>query len=135
MNNQTKTDNRVVWLAVVTFSAGVVTMGVHNDWALRGVGSFGILISLISLIAIWSSGDLAFPFIPRGSLSRRENEGMWLGLLMFAAGVLFQGYHEDVAFWIAGGVGVLWGGFCFFTGRSINFKDDLGDQVETTKSE
>ncbi len=32
---------------------------------------------------------------------------LWLTVLMFGTAVLFMGFHNDYAFWAAGGLGIL----------------------------
>jgi uncharacterized membrane protein len=38
----------------------------------------------------------------------------WLAFIMFAVGVFFMGFHNDIAFRIAGGLGIGAGFFAFY---------------------
>lgn len=38
-----------------------------------------------------------------------KRDAAWLAFIMFAVGVFFMGFHNDIAFWAAGGVGIIVG--------------------------
>jgi len=48
-------------------------------------------------------------FFKRG----KKRDAAWLAFLMFAVGVLFMGFHNDLAFWIAGSLGIVAGALAF----------------------
>jgi hypothetical protein len=49
-------------------------------------------------------------FIKRGN----KRDAAWLAFIMFAVGVFFMGFHSDLGFRIAGGVGIGAGFLAFF---------------------
>jgi hypothetical protein len=112
-NNQFKIENRVVWLDFLMFSASVLFQGFHLNWLFYIAGGLGILLAFVGVFLKF----LPVPFTA-GSLSRRGNKLEWLAFLMFAVGLFFQGFHNDVGFWIAGGFGLLTGLFGFVFGYS-----------------
>ena len=42
-----------------------------------------------------------------------KRDVVWLVFIMFAVGVLFMGFHNDLAFKIAGGIGIVAGAVFF----------------------
>lgn len=114
-DNHSKMDNRVVWLDFLMFAASVFLQGFHTNWIFYIAGGLAIVIAVLGIFCKF----LPLPFfIARGSLSSRENRLVWLAFLMFAAGLFFQGFHCDVGFWIAGGLGLLVGSLGFISGQN-----------------
>ena len=111
-NRGFKMKNRVVWLDFLMFSASVLLQGFHLNWLFWVVGGLAIVIGLLGVYRKW----LPFPFI---ALSHNENKLEWLAFTMFAVGLFFQGFHNDIGFWIAGGLGLLMGLFGFISGYSF----------------
>ena len=48
-------------------------------------------------------------FMKRGN----KRDAVWLAFIMFAVGVFFMGFHSDLGFWIAGGIGIVVGILAF----------------------
>jgi hypothetical protein len=108
-NNQFKMENRVVWLDFLMFSASILLQGFHYNWLFYIVGGLAILLGALGIFLKW----LPVPFV---ALSSKENKLEWLAFLMFAAGLFFQGFHNDMGFWIAGGIGLIVGFIGFISG-------------------
>jgi len=116
-DKQSKMENRVVWLDFLMFSASVLLQGFHFNWLFFIVGGLAVVIAVLGVSLKW----LPVPFV---ALSSKENKLEWLAFFMFAAGILFQGFHNDMAFWVAGGLGLLGGSFGFISGYSFGEKED-----------
>ncbi len=43
-----------------------------------------------------------------------KRDAAWLAFIMFAVGVFFMGFHSDLAFWIAGGLGIVAGFLAYY---------------------
>ena len=44
-----------------------------------------------------------------------KRDPTWLFFTMFATGVFLMGFHSDLAFWIAGGLGIVAGLILYFS--------------------